>query len=171
MSFDLIVFLFATFIGAFVSGLAGFAFGLIASAIWLHVITPAQSAPLIAAFAIIIQGATLWKLRGVIQVRRLLPLLIGAAFGIPLGVEVLRWATPQQMRSFIGLGLVLFSAYSLLRPKLPTFTTGRLADGAVGVVSGLVGGSTGLAGIPVALLQVDVRFPSIRASVRCCGGC
>jgi hypothetical protein len=39
------------------------AFGLIASAIWLHIVPPAQSAPLIAAFAILIQGTTLWKLR------------------------------------------------------------------------------------------------------------
>ena len=60
---ELIVFLSACFTGALVAGVAGFAFGLIASAIWLHVIAPAQSAALIAAFAIIIQGASLWKLR------------------------------------------------------------------------------------------------------------
>jgi uncharacterized membrane protein YfcA len=32
-----LVIFFATFLGAVVAGLAGFAFGLIASAIWLHV--------------------------------------------------------------------------------------------------------------------------------------
>jgi len=53
---DLALFFVATFLGAVVAGVAGFAFGLIASAIWLHIISPAQSAPLIAAFAILIQG-------------------------------------------------------------------------------------------------------------------
>jgi uncharacterized protein len=47
-----VLFILATFVGALVTGIAGFAFGLIASAIWLHAITPAQSAALIAAFAI-----------------------------------------------------------------------------------------------------------------------
>jgi hypothetical protein len=53
---DLVVFFVAAFVGALVTGIAGFAFGLVASAIWLYVIAPAQSAVLIAAFAIVIQG-------------------------------------------------------------------------------------------------------------------
>jgi len=48
---DMIVFIVGAFLGALVSGVSGFAFGPIASAIWLHVITPAQSAVLIAAYA------------------------------------------------------------------------------------------------------------------------
>jgi uncharacterized protein len=146
---ELLVFVIAAFIGALVAGVAGFAFGLIASAIWLHTITPVQSAALIAAFAIVIQGATLCKLRHAVHVRGLLPFLIGGALGIPLGVEVLRWATPAQMRAFAGLALVLFSVYSLARTKLPIVKGGSLADATVGVTSGFLGGSTGLAGIPV----------------------
>lgn len=146
---ELLVFIVAAFIGALVAGVAGFAFGLIASAIWLHAIAPAQSAALIAGFAIVIQGSTLWKLRHAVDVLRLLPFLVGGALGIPLGAEVLRWATPAEMRTFVGLALVLFSVYSLARPKLPLVKGTAAADGAVGVISGLLGGSTGLAGIPV----------------------
>jgi uncharacterized membrane protein YfcA len=146
---ELLVFILASFIGALVAGVAGFAFGLIASAIWLHAIAPAQSAALIAAFAIVIQGSTLWKLRHAVDVPRLLPFLVGGALGIPLGAEVLRWATAAQMRTFVGLALVLFSLYSLARPKLPIVKGGGVADGAVGIISGFLGGSTGLAGIPV----------------------
>ena len=79
---DLALFFVATLLGAIVAGVAGFAFGLIASAIWLHVIPPAQSAPLIAAFAILIQGATLWKLRHTVQISRLVPFIAGGAIGI-----------------------------------------------------------------------------------------
>jgi len=146
---DLFVFVFAAFTGALVAGVAGFAFGLIASAIWLHAITPGQSAALIAAFAIIVQGASLWKLRHAVQFSRLLPFLFGGAIGIPLGAELLRWASPSYMRTFIGLALVLFSVYSLARPKLPVMKGSRIADGVVGAISGFLGGSTGLAGIPV----------------------
>jgi uncharacterized membrane protein YfcA len=147
--FDLIAFFAATFLGAMVAGVAGFAFGLIASAIWLHVITPAQSAVLIAAFAIIIQGATLWNLRRALQVSRLVPFIVGGAIGVPLGATVLNWATPMQMRALIGLALILFSLYSLVHPNLPSVRGGRTADGIVGVLSGLFAGGTGLAGLPV----------------------
>jgi uncharacterized protein len=146
---DLVLFFFATLLGAVVAGVAGFAFGLIASAVWLHIIPPAQSAPLIAAFAILIQGATLWKLRHAIEISRLLPFVAGAAAGIPLGAAALTLASPAQMRAFIGAALILFSIYSLARPKLPAVRGGPVADCFVGLLSGAFGGSTGLAGIPI----------------------
>ena len=44
--------------------------------------------------------------------------------------------------------LVAFSLYSLIRPKLPSASeVGRIADGAVGVLNGALGGATGFAGI------------------------
>src|SRR5262245_26421099 len=105
---DVALFFVASLLGAVVAGVAGFAFGLIASAIWLHIISPAQSAPLIAAFAIVIQGATLWKLRHAMQMSRLLPFVMGGAIGIPVGAAALNWASAAHMRAFIGSALVLF---------------------------------------------------------------
>src|SRR5262245_33917591 len=127
LSLDLVLFFFATLLGAVVAGVAGFAFGLIASAIWLHIISPAQSAPLIAALAILIQGATLWKLRHAIQWSRLIPFIVGGALGIPLGAAALNWTSPEQMRTFIGAALIAFSLYSLARPTLPAVKGGTIA--------------------------------------------
>jgi hypothetical protein len=156
---DLVVFLLATFIGAAVAGIAGFAFGLVASAIWLHVITLAQSAALIAGFAIVIQGAMLWKLRHALHIPRLLPFIAGGAIGIPIGAAVLNWASPSQMRAFIGLALIVFSIYSLARSTLPAVGGGRLGDGMTGIASGFFGGSTGLAGLPVIVWSTLRRWP------------
>jgi uncharacterized membrane protein YfcA len=146
---DLALFFLATLLGAVVASVAGFAFGLIASAIWLHIIPPAQSAPLIAAFAILIQGATLWKFRYAMRLSRLLPFILGGAVGIPLGAAALGWASAAQMRACIGAALILFSIYSLARSKLPAVRGGFMADGVVGLLGGVFGGSTGLAGIPI----------------------
>ena len=74
---QIVPFIIATFAGAVVASMSGFAFGLVASAIWLHVITPAQSAPLIAAFAIIINGWAVWKLRRSSDPRQILPQFAG----------------------------------------------------------------------------------------------
>jgi uncharacterized membrane protein YfcA len=53
------------------------------------------------------------------------------------------------MRAIIGAALILFSLYSLARPKPPAVGGGAAGDGIVGALSGLFAGSTGLAGLPV----------------------
>src|SRR5262245_31694549 len=85
LSLDLALFAVGTFAAAFVTGLAGFAFGIVAAAVWLHFLPPAQVAPLIAAFALIVQGASVWKLRQAVKPARILPFIIGSAIGVPLG--------------------------------------------------------------------------------------
>jgi uncharacterized membrane protein YfcA len=144
----LVPFVVATFLGAFVAGLAGFAFGLVAAAIWLHVLTPLQTAALIVAYGLIVQGYAVWKLRRALDWRRLLPLVIGGQIGVPLGIELLRWLPASATRTAVGVVLIAFSLNALLRPKLPPMAkAGAMADGGAGIVSGVVGGATGLAGI------------------------
>jgi uncharacterized membrane protein YfcA len=145
---NLILFVSATFAASFVAGLAGFAFAIVAAALWLHFLPPAQSTVLIAAFGLIVQGWAVWKLRHAILLVRLAPFLIGAVIGVPLGAGLLGWASPNSLRFGIGVVLVAFSLYSLIRPRLPTVgEPGRLTDGMVGTLNGALGGATGFAGI------------------------
>jgi uncharacterized protein len=145
---DIALFVTATFAAALVAGVAGFAFGLVAAAIWLHVLTPLQTTTLIVGFGLIVQGYAVWKLRRALKPARLLPFIAGAAFGLPIGVELLRLASPDALRISIGILLILFSLYSLGRSQFrPIQAGGRLADGVVGLLSGVMGGMTGLGGI------------------------
>src|ERR1700686_2752674 len=91
---DLIQFVLATFAAAFVTGLAGFAFGIVAAAVWLHFLPPAQTTALIVAYGLIVQGISVWKLRRSIRLVRLVPFLLGGAIGVPIGVELLSWTSP-----------------------------------------------------------------------------
>ncbi len=151
-SFALAVFTLGAATAAFVTGLAGFAFGLVAAAIWLYVLTPIQTTTLIVLYGLLVQGYAVWKLRRNINVGRLAPLIIGSAIGVPLGILVLRWVPPGTLRTAIGLLLIVFSLYNLVRPALPSAKqASRLADAGAGFVNGLVGGATGLAGIVVVI--------------------
>jgi uncharacterized membrane protein YfcA len=146
--FDLALFLAATFAAAMVAGMAGFAFGLVAAAVWLHVLSPLQTTTLIVTFGLIVQGYSVWKLRHALKPKRLWPFLLGGALGLPLGVELLRWLPAADVRIAVGVFLVLFSLWSLARPALrPIPAGGRWADGVVGVLSGVLGGLTGFGGI------------------------
>ena len=144
---SLAVFLVGTFAATFVAALAGFALGVVALAIWLYAITPVQATALVAAYALIVQGYAVWKLRRSIDVPRLLPFIIGGAIGIPVGVAVLQWASPADLRNAVGALLILFALYNIARPQLPQVRrAGPLLDGVVGIANGVVGASTGLGG-------------------------
>ena len=57
----------------------------------------------------------------------------------------------------VGAILVLFSLWNLFRPSLASMArAGVIADGAVGVVNGVIGGATGLAGI-AAVIWCNLR--------------
>src|SRR5215472_9443998 len=145
---DVAVYLMATFAAALVTGVAGFAFGLVAAAVWLHILTPMQTATLIIAFGLVVQGISVWKLRHALRWSRLWPFLLGGACGVPLGVAILGWARPDYVRVTVGAVLVLYSAYSLARPAMkPVKAGGATADAGVGFLNGILGGLTGLAGI------------------------
>jgi uncharacterized protein len=151
-SFEIPLFLFATFGGALVAGLSGFAFGLIAASIWLYILDPVQTATLIIAFGLIVQGYSVWKLRGALDWRKLWPFVLGAALGVPAGVTILTWANPAHVRAGVGAFLVLYSVYALFRPAIaPIKAGGAVADAGIGFLNGVLGGMTGLAGILVTL--------------------
>src|ERR1700736_6774099 len=105
--FTLAVFVLGTATAALVTGLAGFAFGLVAAAIWLYALTPIQTTTLIVAYGLLVQGYAVWKLRHNINVSRLAPLIIGSAIGVPFGILVLRWVPPGTLRTAIGLLLIV----------------------------------------------------------------
>src|SRR3954449_9176132 len=149
---ELFLFMLATFAGALVAGLTGFAFGLVAASIWLYILTPLQTATLIIAFGLIVQGYAVWKLRGALDWKRLWPFVLGAALGVPAGVTILTWANPAHVRIGIGALLVLYSLYALFRPAIaPVKAGGAAVDAGVGFLNGVLGGITGLAGILVTI--------------------
>ena len=143
-------FLAATFAAALVAGLAGFAFGLVAAAVWPHILTPLQTATLIVVFGLIVQGYSVWKLRAALNWSRLWPFLLGAAIGVPVGVTILEWANPAYLRKAIGAVLALYSIYGLVRPTMKPIAKGEAAaDAAVGFLNGVLGAMTVFAGILV----------------------
>jgi len=147
MSSDTILFAGGAFIAALAAGLAGFAFALIASALWLHVLPPAQAVPLIVAAGLSIHVVSLWKLRRTIRLDLLWPFLLGGVVGIPFGTMLLKGVDAATFRAVIGVFLVSYSLFALARPHLRCLDGGRLADGAIGAIGGVLGGAAGLSGV------------------------
>jgi uncharacterized protein len=144
------------FLGGIASGAAGFAFGIVSSAIWLHVIAPVQTTFLVAAGGLVIQAGTIWPLRHSLDRRRLGPLLLAGAVGVPVGVWLLVRSDVHSLKFAIGVFLATYGVYALLAPRLPHVEAGRTADAAIGFVGGVLGGLGGYSGV----------LPAIWAQVR-----
>jgi uncharacterized protein len=140
-------FVLATFLGGFVSGFSGFAMGIVVSGIWLHIITPIQTAALIAGYGLLTQGYGILKLRQALSWRNIWPLVLGTAIGIPIGVMLLTYTNPSYVRFGVGVLLVLYAIYGLARPAFKPMKIGTMADVGIGILNGLVGGLTGLGGV------------------------
>jgi uncharacterized membrane protein YfcA len=148
---SLTLFLTAAFFGGLVSGLSGFAMGLVVSGVWLHIISPTQNALLIVLCGLVTQASGIWWVRHAINWRTLLPFIIGGAFGVPAGTALLTTVNPNTLRLSIGVLLVIYSLYSLIRPAIKPVKSGVTTDFGVGILNGLIGGLTGLGGIAVTI--------------------
>ena len=144
-------FLAAAFFGGLTSGLSGFAMGLVVSGVWLHIITPDQNALLIVLCGLVTQGSGIWRVRHAMNWRTVLPFIIGGAIGVPAGTALLTTVDQGTLRITMGILLVIYSLYGLIRPAFKPVEGGVPAELGVGVANGLIGGLTGLGGIAVTI--------------------
>ena len=134
-------------IGSFVSGLAGFAFGLVALTLWLHVLAPTLAAPLVVACSLAVQLLALPSLWRAIQPGRVWPFVVCGLIGVPLGSFLLGILDAALFRRVLGGFLLAYGGIMLFLPPMSPFArAGRLADGAVGLSGGVLGGLAGLSG-------------------------
>ncbi|MBF8177939.1 sulfite exporter TauE/SafE family protein [Herminiimonas contaminans] len=151
MTLQFAIVLFGAMLAAIVSGSSGFAFALIASAVWMHVLAPSEVVPLVVACSLLVNLVMAWQLRGSIRFGLLWPFLAGAMVGVPIGVAALHSLDGKMVRQGVGLLLILYSSYMLFQPKMPVLrlasVSGKIADGAVGMLGGFMGGATSLNGV------------------------
>jgi uncharacterized membrane protein YfcA len=133
--------------GGFIQGLSGFAFGLVALAIWAWWIDPAVAGALVVFGSLLGQVLSLGTVRHRLQPSLLIPFIVGGAIGVPLGVVLLRYIDPIGFKLVVGVILLVWCPAMLLPRSLPRVTGGgRWADGAAGWVGGVMGGLGGLTG-------------------------
>lgn len=135
-------------VAGFVQGLSGFAFALVATSIWAWTVEPKLAA------ACAIFGGLSGQILAAFSVRRgfdfqlLLPYLIGAAIGIPIGIALIPLLDVSMFKVVLGGMLVLWCPAMLFARHLPHVTAGgRVADGAAGFLGGVCGGIGGFTGV------------------------
>jgi uncharacterized protein len=152
MPSDLPVILAGAFVAAFAVGAVGFGDALIAAAIWLFVIEPAVAVPLMVMCGVLLYAVTLVRMRRRLDFSAAMPFVIGGILGVPIGAWLLAMADPTLFRLGVGSFLVVYAAVFLTVRAMPRVTAGgRSADGAVGVVGGVLVGLAGFGAVAPAI--------------------
>lgn len=129
----------------------GFGDALIAMPLLATVVGLEISVPLVALCSLTsatIVVATAWRDTDWSVVRRL---FLGAVVGIPIGAHALTALPEVWMVRGLGVVLVLFAAYALLRPELPAIEDDRAAT-PFGFLAGALGGAYNTGGPPLLIL-------------------
>ena len=148
MTFEIWLIALGAMVAGFVQGLSGFAFGMVSMSIWVWGVEP-RLAAVLAVF-----GALMGQVVAAFTVPRgwnwpmLLPLLAGAALGVPLGVTVLPMLDAALFKMAFGGFLVVCCPLMLLAQRLPRIEVrGRFTDVLAGAAGGFMGGLGGFTGV------------------------
>ena len=150
----LIIECLSVFLASVIKGITGFGFNLLAVSALVFFLSPKLIVPVISLLSAISSFYLLLSLYKYIQIRRIWPLMIGSVVSIPLGVSLLIVLRPETLKVLIGL---VITSFTLL------FTAGyrkeikneNLSLLLVGLISGIIGGSTSLGGAPVILFFIN----------------
>ena len=136
----------------FVQGLSGFAFGMVAMSFWAWVLEPRLAAVLVVFGSLTGQVMAAVSERRSIDWPQVMPFVLGGLAGIPLGVLLLPHIDMVWFKTGLGTMLVVWCPAMLMAKRLPRLRAGgRLADGAVGLTGGVMGGIGGFTGVATTL--------------------
>lgn len=156
-------------LGGFVTGAAGFGFGLVTTPILLWVL----SAPMVVitnlATSVALRVPLLWVDRRHISLSQAAPLILGGALGMPLGVLVLTRFSDDEVRISAGVLIIFLSIAQLIgSERLAPLNPRRGLTGlSVGAASGALNTSISLSGPPMVLwlLNQGMRGKSFRGTI------
>jgi uncharacterized membrane protein YfcA len=141
---------------ALMSGLSGFGFSAI-GALCLTLLPPQLGVPLLMTLSAANQLMSLRQLKADMKPisewwpNGPAPYLLGGLVGVPVGLAVLKSLPTVSLMAVFGSFLVLYAAYSLLKPRTAHAQVAGswVASSLVGMTGGVIGGFTAFPGAPV----------------------
>ncbi|NER78769.1 MAG: sulfite exporter TauE/SafE family protein [Leptolyngbya sp. SIO1D8] len=157
MTLELIIIVTA-FLAAFIHGVAGFGFALIAMPILAGFTSIYVAAPLVALATLTNNTLLCIYYRRSFDRTVVTQLLWGSVLGIPFGFLALQYIPTAWMLSTLGIVIFAYSLYALLSPEMPELKSQFWPYGA-GFAAGILVGSYNLPGPPVVLYGNSQRWP------------
>lgn len=145
-----IVILIVLALAAFTESVSGFGSALIAMAILPAFIGIQNATPLVALCSMVMQIVLVLYYRASFNLNSVWRVVVGSLSGIPLGILFLRGVDENLVLGLLGMVLVSYAAYSLLKLRLPAFANPNWGW-LFGFVAGILGGAYNTSGPPVVI--------------------
>ena len=135
-------------IGGAIFGVIGFAYGIIISIFIHHGFSAPDVVFIVVSGALVLNLGLLPRFRREIDWRAAAPYIIGAAFGLPVGLYLLRHLDARTVRAFVAVLIIAYGLFALRQqsrqPFRMTGAHGHAVDGGIGFTGGVIGGISGL---------------------------
>lgn len=166
MSPDLIWGAAAIFLASVTAGTLGFGVSVVSAPFLLLFLSPKTVVPILLIYGFLVNAVIAVEARKFIDLRRIWPLMVAGLLATPLGTFVLLVASVDALKLMSGIAIVGVSLALLFNFAQPAANE-KLAFLAVGLASGILGGSTSLNGPPVMLFYTNQGMPkeSFRANL------
>jgi uncharacterized membrane protein YfcA len=140
----------AIVLAGLVASLTGFGFAILSVPLLMLFMPPKVVVPLAMMLSVVLKVTLIIETRRWIDLRRMWPLLLTGTLTVPLGAYVLLLLDAETLRILVGL-VVVASAIALLSGMHWKVRNEKLSLVPLGLMSGILGGSTGMPGPPVVL--------------------
>ena len=143
------------FLASLTQGITGFGFALIAVPLLsLSIPEMRNITPLIVLYSLIVNIIIAFKIRHHIYFKKVLPLIFFGIIATPIGAGLLTYVSVKTLKIIIGL-VITFTAIAMFKNFKVRIRNENLSYGIVGILSGILNGSTGLSGPPVVLFLTN----------------
>ena len=150
----MIYFVAIIFISAFVQGMSGFGFSLVAMP-FLTLFLPLQIiVPILVICSLVLNIIIFMRIKGRLHINRIVIMFIVGMMTTPLGVYLLRVVDEVLLKGLVGL-LIVITAVIMMKGIHLEFSNKGLTYGMTGFLSGVLNGSVSLSGPPVVLMLVN----------------
>ena len=136
------------FASMFTQSIAGFGSALISMPLLVPLIGVTQAAPLVAVVAFSLEIAMVLIYRKSLNIRAVSAMTVASLIAVPAGVYLAKLADEAVVELILGLILIGYALYALLKFKLPKFEK-RIWSYVFGVIAGLLGGAYNTNGPPI----------------------
>lgn len=150
--------LVVVFCAALLQTTTGFGFALLVMPLATLLLGVRTAAPLVALAGLTLYIVNLFRYRQAINRSTVLRLAIPAALGVPIGVWALGNLDEKLIQAVLGVVLVAYALYALLRPQAPPLRSGGWIY-PVGFASGCLGGAFNTPGPPIIVYGSLQRWP------------
>jgi len=156
------------FLATFTRSALGFGDALIAMPLLALVLDMQTATPLVAFGASTIAITILLRQWRSVDIKAAWRLILSSLVGIPFGLLLLKAAPESTVKAILGVVLIGFGLYNLVKPNLPPLRSEKLAY-VFGWVAGVLGGAYNTNGPPVVIYGTLQKWDpeNFRATLQC----